>query len=85
MPVLALFGARLVAARLRLVAAVAKSVERVPPVLRTLGPYAVIELVLPGGSLLALPRADAAIGLAGVRGAAWLAPTSRSCQSGTID
>ena len=54
MPVLALFGARLVAARLRLVAAVAKSVERVPPVLRTLGPYAVIELVLPGGSLLAL-------------------------------
>jgi len=29
-------------------------IERIAPFLRALGPYAAIELVLPGGSLLAL-------------------------------
>lgn len=51
---LAEITARLTAARLRLAAGLASLVARAPTVLRELGPYAVIELMLPGGSVLAL-------------------------------
>jgi hypothetical protein len=51
MAALAEFIARLIAERVRLPAIGA---GRVAALLRELGPYAAIELILPGGSLLAL-------------------------------
>jgi hypothetical protein len=54
MAALAEFIARLIAERVRLAAGVPGPAGRVIALLRELGPYAAIELILPGGSLLAL-------------------------------
>ena len=54
MAALAEFIARLIAERVRLAAGLSGGAGRVAALLRGLGPYAAIELILPGGSLLAL-------------------------------
>jgi hypothetical protein len=54
MAALAEFTARLIAARGSRAAGLAGQAGRVVALLRELGPYAAIELILPGGSLLAL-------------------------------
>lgn len=54
MAALAEFIARLFAAPARLALGPPGPVGRVAALLRELGPYAAIELILPGGSLLAL-------------------------------
>ncbi len=54
MAALAEFIARLIAARARLAVGLPGPAGRVAALLRGLGPYAAIELLLPGGSLLAL-------------------------------
>jgi len=51
---LAEITAALTAVRVRIAAGLAGAIGRAPAVLRELGPYAAIELVLPGGSVMAL-------------------------------
>ncbi len=54
MAALAEFIARLTPERVRLAAGVTGGAGRVAALLRELGPYAAIELIVPGGSVLAL-------------------------------
>lgn len=54
MAALAEFITRLITAPTRLAAGLPGPAGRVAVLLRELGPYAAIELILPGGSLLAL-------------------------------
>jgi len=54
MSVPAEFAARLIAERVRVGTGITAWIGRLAALLRTLGPYAAIELILPGGSLLVI-------------------------------